>query len=81
MKHNQLQSIPWLILVTKVDKPDALPVSEIVQILDLGSRDLKVGCVLSCSSATGKGVDEAVDWMVVAAKSVGYKKGETVSAF
>jgi GTPase SAR1 family protein len=79
VKHNSLEDMPWLILVTKVDKDNAMNVKEIVSMLDLDGR-IKVGCALSCSAANGTGIEEAVDYMVKSAEAHSYKKGESVSA-
>ena len=73
VKHNSLQDQPWLILVTKIDKEGAKSVEEVVKALNLEGKIIKVGCVLSVSSATGKGVEEAVDWMVKACEKNEYK--------
>ena len=73
VKHNTLQDQPWLILITKIDKEDAVATEEVVKALNLEGRLIKVGCILTVSSATGKGVDEAVDWMVKACEKNDYK--------
>eukprot|EP00010_Vexillifera_abyssalis_P004697 CAMPEP_0201551600 /NCGR_PEP_ID=MMETSP0173_2-20130828/7744_1 /ASSEMBLY_ACC=CAM_ASM_000268 /TAXON_ID=218659 /ORGANISM="Vexillifera sp., Strain DIVA3 564/2" /LENGTH=149 /DNA_ID=CAMNT_0047961895 /DNA_START=254 /DNA_END=703 /DNA_ORIENTATION=+ len=79
VKHNQLQDMPWLILVTKTDKDGAMSSKDVLHELDIEGK-LNIGTVLSISSATGQGVEAAVDWIVKAAQTTKYRKGEAVTA-
>lgn len=65
--NDELEGIPVLMLANKQDSPDALRVEDVKEIFNkiavhLGARDSRV---LPISALEGKGVKEAVDWLIL----------------
>jgi signal recognition particle receptor subunit beta len=69
LTEDELQDIPILVLATKQDLPKVMTTGEISQGLSLEKSLLgRDWTILPVDSLTGKGVTEALDWIVAAIK-------------
>jgi len=67
---DSIEGVPVLMLANKQDSPNALKIEEIKEIFTkiamyIGARD---STVLPISALTGKGVKEAVEWLIIRMK-------------
>lgn len=70
LSHEQLKSVPLLVLANKQDREDALPLTEVEKVFDSGScsvgdRDYRIHGI---SALKGSGIEDCLRWIVERAK-------------